>query len=188
MAFPILLVMAAVQAFSSAKQAQEARDAADLQNDLNNINAKYLDQDAFNAETFGYTESASYQKVIDQTVSSQRAGYASQNVDVNYGTAAEIQDETKITGMLNILDIQTQARNRAAGIKQQAFNLRQGSSVQKNQAYADAQANETTGYLKAGATGYRGYTQLGPGKPDLLGKSNKTKMAGESYNDYGDIS
>jgi hypothetical protein len=189
MAFPVLLALAVLQAYSSAKQAEEVRRAADLQNDLNKVNAKYLDYDAFQAEIFGYTESADYDKEISKVISEQRVGFAAQGVDVSYGTAAEIQQETRNVGALNIIDIQNAARMRAQGIKQQAQNVRQGGNLQRDQAYINARANETAGYIQAGSTGYRGYTQLGEQNPNYLGGSDKTstrvRTAGQSYKNYG---
>lgn len=174
MAFPVLFALAAFQAASSAKQAEELRNAADLQNELNKINAKYLDYDAIQAEIFGLTESANYEKEIGRVIGEQRVGYAAQNVDVSYGTAAEVQAETKMVGALNILDIQSQARMRAQGIRQQAQNVRQGGNLQRDQAYVNAEATQTAGLINAGSTGYRGYTQFGDQNPNYSGGSNKT--------------
>lgn len=172
MAFPILLVLAAAQAASAAKQAQEVRDAAELQQALNEINAKYIDFDAYEAEKFGFTEVARYEPQISGTIGAQKNALAYENVDTSYGTAAEIQRETQVTGTLNILEIQNQARMKAAGLRQQARNMRISGAVAKDQANLNANATETAGYINAGATGYRAYTQMGSDKP-TEGKTNK---------------
>ncbi len=175
--FPVLIALAAGQALSAMKQADEARSAADLQNALNEINARYIDYDAYEAEKFGSTEVAAYQPQIDQTIGAQRVALAAQNIDTGYGTASEFEKETKLTGALNVIEIQNQAREKAAGLRQEAANLRRGSSVQKDQANMNANASETAGLLNAGATGYRGYTQAYPApglKDNSLGTSNKS--------------
>ena len=171
----VLFALAALQAASALKQADEIRRSADLTNQLNEINAKYADYDAYQTETFGQTEAARYQTTIDQTLGAQRAGYAAGNVDVNFGTAAEVQNETKLTGVLNIIDIQQQARMKAQGYRREARNIRSGMSVARSQAEMQANATVTAGLLNAGATGYRAYTQLGDDglKPNVEGKANK---------------
>lgn len=174
MAFPILLALAAIQAGSAAKQAGEIRDSADLTQSLNEINAKYYDYDAHQAEIFGQTEAASYDKKVTSTIGAQRVGYAAGNVDVNYGTAKDLQNETKLIGNLNILDITNEARSRAQGIRQNAWNLRYSGKMANEQAHINANATETAGYINAGETGYRGYSQMTGENPKYTGGSNKT--------------
>lgn len=154
-----IAALAAAQALSGMKQAEDIRMSQDLTNHLNEINARYAEYDAYEAKKFGDTEVARYQPNIDNTVAAQRAGYASEGVDVSFGTAAEVQQETKMTGALNIIDIQNQARMKALGFTQQARNLRQSGSVANAQADINAHSAEVSGILNAGATGYRGYTQ-----------------------------
>lgn len=171
---PVLFALAAAQAISAAKQADEIRMQAELQANLNEVNAKYAEHDAYEAYKFGETEVARYEPQIDETVGAQRAVMASQGVDVSYGTGAELQQQTRLTGTLNILDIQNQARMKAEGYSAQARNIRQSSSVQKSKSEIAANDTEVSGIINAGATGYRGYTQLGPNNPNTLGTSNKT--------------
>lgn len=175
MAFPILLALAAAQAYSGYKQSEEIKQAAELQNALNEINAEYTEHDAYEAYKFGETEAAAYEPKISQTIGAQRTAYASEGVDVGYGTAAEVQKETRLTGQLNIIDIQNAARMKSLGLRQQADNIRRGMSVTKSQAEINADATLSKGALDAGATGYRGATQyFGDNNPQTLGGSNKS--------------
>jgi hypothetical protein len=173
-----MYALAALQAGTALKQADEIRQGAELTNALNEVNAKYVEQDAYEAQKFGDTQVANYEKQIDQTVGAQKAGYASAGVDVGFGTAAEVQNETKLNGVLNILDIQNQARAKARGLTLQARNIRQGMSVGRSQSEINASATETSGILNAGATGYRAYTQESGNdtglKNEALGGSNRT--------------
>ena len=183
-----LIALAALQAASALKQADEITMAAELNNQLSEVNAKYAEYDAYTAERFGFTESAAYQKNIDEVLGGQRAGYASQGVDIGYGTAAEVQNETKLTGALNIIDIQNQATMKAQGYLHQARNIRQGMSVAKSQAEIQANTVGTAGILNAAGTGYRGYTQMSPDglKKTVEGTSNKSsgRLADNSTNNY----
>lgn len=151
------LAVAAAQVISSYQQADSIRESAKLQRKIDELNAEFIDIDAYEAEKAGFSESARYQNVIDSTVSDQRVAYASQNVDVSFGTAAQVQAETKLTGELNILDIQKNAYNKALGLKQQANNVRLGSKFSSIQSDLQANSVQTAGLLNAGATYASGY-------------------------------
>src|SRR5690606_13479256 len=99
------------------------------------------------------TQSARYQSVIDSTVGSQVAGFAAQNVDVTSGTARAIREDTKTVGYLNALDIQTQARNKAYGLKVQAISTRLAGDFGVIQGGYEAGAARTAGYLNAITSG-----------------------------------
>lgn len=169
-----LFALAAYQAVSALKQADEIRQSAELTNRLNEVNAKYADIDAYETEKFGFTEAASYQPNIDKTLAAQRSGYASQNVDINFGTAADVQEETKLVGNLNILDIQNQARMKALGFKQQAANIRSGMSVTKSQAEINSNSVASSGVTNAAGTAFRGWAAEQPNK-NYTGSSNYTR-------------
>lgn len=171
-----LYALAGLQAVSALKQADEIRRSADLTRKLNEINAQYADYDAYQAELGGETQAARYQSEIDKIASEQQTTLAAQGVDINYGTAAEIQKDTKVTGFLNILDIKQQARARAMGFKREARETRIKGAFNQSQAEINANGVAVAGLLNAGATGYRGWSQTSPDglKTDVLGKSNKT--------------
>ncbi len=173
-----LFALAALQAASAIKQADEIRSSADLTRSLNEVNAKYAEMDANEAEVFGDTQAARYQSTIDSTLGAQKTAYASQNVDIGFGTAADVQKETSLTGALNIIDIKNQAHMKALGLRKEARNIRQSSSMSRSQSEINANATLTSGILNASATGYRASTQLPSGdngtKPSVLGTANRT--------------
>lgn len=157
----ILVGVAAVGAASGIMNAQKMRSAAELQEKLNEVNAKYAELDAYKAEVYGETLVAASEKNTTNVIADQRTGFAAANVDVNYGSAKAIQDETELTGFLNSLEIQNQARQQAAGFRREARNIRTGASVQRQQAdlNADAMAtssviNSVSGYASAKGRGY----------------------------------
>lgn len=154
-----IAAVAAFQLISGYQQAEMIREQAQLKKKIDNMNADAADLDAFNAEADGYGGAARYQNVIDSTVSDQRTAYAANNVDVNYGTAAEVQTDTKITGMQNLMDIQKQARNKAYGYKQQAINIRLQGDYTVLQGNINASGAEAQGVANAINTGVTGYSR-----------------------------
>ncbi len=190
MAVPLLVlgVVAAGQMISGLKQADDIRSANELNRMLDEMNAEWLEQDAWEAEKYGYTASTRYQTMVDGVVGDQRIAYAAGGVDVGFGTAAAIQEEAKLTGFLNQLDIQNQAHANAKNIKQKAMNLRFGAKVRSGEAESAANAATNAGYLNAGktiASGYSGSFSASSksGIPDLSRGSpyiTATKEKGDS--------
>lgn len=149
--------LAAYQVASGLQQAQIVRRNAELNKQVNDLNAEYAEIDAHNAELEGYSEQARYQSVIDATLGSQRVAFAAQEVDVSFGTAKEIQEETKLTGFLNLLDIKKQAQAKARGYMIQARNFRLASYTQSAQAALEAGAIQSSSFLRAGESGLKSY-------------------------------
>lgn len=142
---PLILASGALQVWSGLQQAEMIRQQTALNQRIAEDNAKYAEQDAWEAEKYGYTQSARYKAIIDSTISEERSGYAAQNVDVNSGTAAAVQQDTKLAGFMNTLDMQTQARNKALGLKVQAANYRIGGDMQGYQGAINASGAEMSG-------------------------------------------
>lgn len=151
--------LAGLQLLSGFHQAEMIRRGAKLQQAINNMNAEFAEIDAYDAEVAGFTEAGRYESVIDSTVGEQRAGYAAQNVDVNFGTAKEVQEETKFTGFLNQLDMLRQGRERAKGYKTEARNLRLGGQFTRMQGDMDASIAIRSGVVSAAQTGLSGYAR-----------------------------
>lgn len=144
---------AAIQIWSGYQQASDARHQAELQRTINEANAKFMEYDAWETEKFGYTQAARYQSVVSDVIGKQKVGFAAQGIDISTGTASEIIKESKLTGLLNALDIQSKARGEALGLKMNASNLRLGSDLTDSQASATARSHQISGYLGAMQTG-----------------------------------
>jgi hypothetical protein len=99
-----------------------AKANADLVQGADNLNSKYAELDAYDAAQSGNTKAARYENTINETVGAQKTTEAAENVNVNFGTAAQITGQTKLTGFLNQLDMQQQATQQALGYKVQANN------------------------------------------------------------------
>jgi hypothetical protein len=141
------------------------REQAGLQNRINILNAEYAELDAYEAEKMGYTRSARYQSVIDATIGAQRSAYAAEGVDVNFGTAAEVQAESQLAGFLNKLDMQKEARQRALGLKVEASNIRLGAGMQRSQAEMQAFGALMGGITGAASTAFYAGAESGFFKP-----------------------
>lgn len=154
-----LLAVAALQVWSGFQQAEMIREQAKLQAKINELNAGFAEQDAFEAEAMGYTEAARYQSVIDATIGDQKVAFASQDVNVTSGTAAAVQKESRFTGYLNQLELQKQGRERAQGFKNEARNIRFGSAMQRSQSAIDASGAERNAVIGGLTTGISGYSR-----------------------------
>ena len=148
----VALAMAAFQMISGAQQAEVVRANAELSKQVNDMNAEFAEIDAFNAENTGRAEEARYQTTIDQTVGAQKVALASKDVDINFGTAKELQNQTKLTGFLNQIDIRNQAHNQALGYKGQARNLKLASYTQAAEAALQAGAIQSSSMMRGAET------------------------------------
>lgn len=151
------LGLGAFQIWASRQNAEMVLEQQELQGDINDMNAEFLELDAWEAEKFGFSQSARYQSVIDQTIGAQRTAFAGEGVDVSSGTARAIQEEARLTGTLNLIEIQRRARARAKGIRLKASNLRLGTELGSLAAASEASGIETAGILRAGQTGISGF-------------------------------
>ena len=148
--------LGALQVWSGIQMGGMIRRQADLTAQISEMNAQFAEIDAWEAEKMGYTQTARYQSVIDATLDDQRAIMAAQGTDVGYGTAAELQAETRLTGFLNTLDMQQQARNQAYGFKTQASNFRLQGANQIMQGRVDSFGAVMGGVTSGAATAVRG--------------------------------
>lgn len=156
--------LAGFQIVSGLHQAETIRANAEIQKEIAELNAQYAEIDAWEAKLRGEEEVGRYQNVINQTISTQRVALASQDVDVNFGTAKELQQETKLIGMLNQLDIREQAHATAMGYKTQARQYRLQGQMGLSQARQDAGFTMGAAFLSAAGTGAQAVGASGYGK------------------------
>lgn len=103
---------------------RNAEAVGQFRQEVAEFNAEFAELDAYDAELDGFTQEALYQKIVDSTLSDQRASFAAADVDVNFGTAATVQGETRLQAELNRMEIQKQAREKALGFEREARDLR----------------------------------------------------------------
>lgn len=149
--------MAGLQLAGGYFASQNIKATADLNREIADMNAEFAELDAYDAELEGYSAQARYQSVIDNTLAEQSAIQQAQDIDVTYGSAASLTAETRVTGTLNLMEIQQQAQNAALGYTRQARDIRLGGEL----GFADAQTRAgqarfgaVIGAAQSGLTGY----------------------------------
>jgi len=157
------LVTGGIQIVSGLIQADLVRNQGEINRRIAEMNAQWAEVDAWEVEKFGFTQASRYQTVIDQTIGEQRAAMAAKNVDLSFGTAAQIQEEARLTGFLNQLDLIQEARQQAMGIRAQAANYRLGGASAIANANLQATSAIIQGLAGATETGFRwaGYKYKG---------------------------
>lgn len=170
------LALAAAQLAGGYQQADLIKKSADVQASVNDMNAKYDELNAFRANAAGQSEAARYADIENATLGGQRTALAGANVDVGYGTAKDIQTDTKVTALVNTLELQKQGRDKAMGYNVQAINTRLGGQMAQLQGQMDAGAAQNRGLMSAASTAVSGYERMqssGVGNQKLSG-SNST--------------
>lgn len=169
------LALAALQVVGGFQSADITRQNGDLQNKIADMNSKFAEYDAFNARATGQTNAAKYAEQVQQTQSADKAAYASEGVDVNYGTAKNVESDNKVAAITNTLQIQKAAQNQAVGFENQAINIRLGGQMKVLQAGLDASAQESSGIMKGISTGVSGYAY-----DNSTGKGNSSRTGTDS--------
>lgn len=105
-------------------------------------NQKLAEVQADDALKRGDLAASKYKTNVNQTIGAQRASFAAQGLDINSGSAADIQTETSKFGALDQITIKTNAWREAYGYKTNANLLgMQGGMAQvgaKNQMFNTA--------------------------------------------------
>lgn len=151
------LALGGLQLWSGLQQAEQIRANARLTERIGQMNARFAEIDAYEAEKMGYSEAARYQSVVDDVISDQRTIMAANNIDITEGTAKELQEESRLTGFLNTLDLQKAARAKALGLKIEASNMRLGVDLNRIQSDINADASVRAGVMGAARYGVEAY-------------------------------
>lgn len=114
-------------------QAKGAQDSGAYQSDMLGQNAAFKRR-AADETIFAGDTSADWQRVrTGQAIGTQRAAQAGNGIDVNSGSAAQLQDDTAMIGELDALTIQNNAAREAYGYRVQADqDLENAKQVKKN--------------------------------------------------------
>ncbi len=156
MAWQLYAGLAAYQIISGSQQAEGIRANAALTREINDLNAKYAELDAFNAEATGEAQAARYDNTINEVEGQQKVGFAARDVDVNFGTAKEVQEESKLIGFLNKMDIRNHAHKVAMGYKDQARNFRLAGITGTAQGAYNASATQNAAMIGAASSIVKG--------------------------------
>lgn len=124
-------IMAGLGLYQAYGQAEGARAMGEYQNTMAEINSRNSEMQADGAIKRGKEAADNYKKKVNSLVGTQRVSYAAGGVDVGYGSAQEIQDETREIGARDIATIKNNAFLEAMGYKAESQNaLRRGRIAQ----------------------------------------------------------
>lgn len=146
-----IMAVQGVMAAKSAKDAGAATAAADLQN------AAYADAAANDSIKRGGVAEDQQRLQTKAAIGTQRAGFAANGVDVNSGSAANIQDDTAQLGEFDALTIRNNAAREAWGYRTQSQTYQTSAKT----AVASAKNNMFGSLLGAGAQGASAYAKMG---------------------------
>jgi len=131
------------------QSANAGKDLARYQQEQLERNAKYAEEQAVLTEKKGQETVGSLARAGKQQVGSQRAGYAAQGIDVDTGSAAEVQQST---GELTAQDMGKAKANgwrEAMGYRVQAEDYRAQGRMKMMAAEKEAESTLLTSGLKA---------------------------------------
>ena len=143
-----------IQVGSSILQSEAQRNQARFQADMMQKNAREAERMSARAMDLGEKEAKKYSQQINQLVGRQRAGFAASGVDVNFGTAAAVQKETRDIGFQDVENIRTNAFMQAMGYKTQAQDLSRQARMTRQAGEFEANMTLLSGGLNAATTYY----------------------------------
>lgn len=109
---------------SAYQQSQAIKAQADFKRDQDNANARIADIQGELAQQRGSTEANKAIRQGQQMVGEQRVALAQQGIDINTGSAGDIQDETVALSQSDADTIKNNAWREAWGFKAQAIESR----------------------------------------------------------------
>jgi hypothetical protein len=125
--------MAGTALASTALSAKSAMDQASATQQIANNNAKMAEYAATDAQAKGEEDAQAIQRKAAALKSSQRVGLAAHGLDLGYGTAADLQDQTDFFAQSDAATARTNARGAAWRGTSQAQDFRsQGAAAAYN--------------------------------------------------------
>lgn len=165
MAFWVYAGLAAYSMYSANAQAEAVEEQARIQRMIAEENAKLAEFDAWQAEAFGATQMARYQSDLDRVSADTRVTAAALGADITQGSLSEVVAEQRLTGQLNLIDIENQAFEQAQGYRRQATQYRQQGAAIATEASARASATRDAGLMQAAEIGVRAASGYSATKP-----------------------
>lgn len=144
-----------IKAGKAQKAAGKAdRAAAESQAELADYNSQVADLQADDALERGREAESRYRSGIQTAIGAQRAGFAGMGVDVNYGSAVDVQADAAFLGELDALTIRTNAGREAWGYQVQATDYRKRAEIaRKEGVYLEKAGNSAGNAAYLGAAG-----------------------------------
>lgn len=160
-------------------QSQAIRAQSRHQRDMLETNQRIAEMQADDAIKRGDKEAAKIGQQVKQTVGSQRAALAAQGIDVDVGSAADIQESTRALGVQDMQTVRMNAWKEAWGLKVEALSLQGQASMVKAAGDFEAKNTLLTGGMRALNFGVQSYAYANQGG----GKTAKSNPASSlTYN------
>lgn len=138
---------------TSYSQSQALKAQGEYQKQVADANSSLATIKAQDAVQRGNAASGRNDMQTKRMIGTQRAALASQGIDVNIGSAADVQGDTAAMGALDSLTIRNNAWREAWGYKVQALNDSYSGQFSKMSNDAEADNTLLTGGMKAMSSG-----------------------------------
>src|SRR5262245_53626432 len=129
-------ISAGTQVYGAIKGAHAAKRQGELEQDTANDQARLLEDNATLAEqqaqdaiARGAESEERFRQGVATIIGSQRAASAAANLDVNFGSALDIQHDAAYLGELDALTIRSNAAREAWGYRVDAGDLRKQAQI-----------------------------------------------------------
>lgn len=142
---------------SAYSQATAHQLQADYVRQMSEINNQIAGVQAEDAIMRGNKSASQFKKQVKGLRGSQRAALAAQGVEVDSGSAAEIQDNTDRQGALDVMTIQNNAWREAWGYKVAAIGNTAQANLSSISASQNIQSTILSGGLNAVSSGLGAY-------------------------------
>lgn len=175
----------ATSLFGAGAEAEALRQQGEYQARIYEFNAKL--QDIFSADAIrrGDADAAAVMREARQVRGAQRASFAAQGVEVDAGSAYDVQAETDYHAKLDALEVKNNAWREAWGYKVQKLDLEMRADLARKGGQAAADASWLSGGLKAFGYGAgvaaeigRGATTRTPKDDTRIGRRNTVTTYG----------
>lgn len=138
-----------------------AQAQGEFQKQQYDFNASLADRQAAGAIARGDKQAARLKQGAKKLIGSQRVALAAQGVDVNSGSAADIQEETQVLSDMDALEIKNNAWREAWGFRVQASDMRSAGQYAKLAGDNKKSNSLLTGGLKFLSGVGRGAAEMG---------------------------
>lgn len=118
---------------------------------LADYNAQVADLQSADATARGVQDENKFRTGVRGMIGSQRASLAASNVDVSFGSAADVQGDAAFLGELDALTIRTNAAREAWGFNVQGEDLRRRAQTARQEGAYAAESGVVTGAAQRAA-------------------------------------
>lgn len=161
---------AGLSATSAVNSAAATEAQGSYQSAMFQINSKFADLQGDEAIRLGDKEADKVKTNAERVVGSQRAILAAQGLDVDIGSAVDIQEDTRAQAETAAMSIKNNAWREAWGFKQEAITGTYKGKFASMAAGNSANATLLTGGIQAAGYAYQGASAMSRNSDDWDGK------------------